>query len=149
MIRLPAKITKNKKSRSIPLSQQVLDVLDGLSRYSHDFVVTDRKKPIASEDWMKKKMKKACEKAMLPYGEKGNGMLFKDLRRSAKTNMLKVGIKKEYRDLILGHALGGMDEYYISERGLLTEFKQAMETYSAWLAGQMEKTNVAQSVAQT
>jgi hypothetical protein len=89
----------------------VLDVLDGLSRYSHDFVVTDRKKPIASEDWMKKKMKKACKKAMLPYGEKGNGMLLKDLRRSAKTNLLKVGIKKEYRDLILVHALGGMDEY--------------------------------------
>ena len=92
-------------------------------------------------------MKKVCQNAILPYGEKNDGLLFKDLRRSAKTNMLKAGIAKEFRDLILGHTLPGMDENYISERGLVPEFKKAMGTYDSWLSRQMEKTKVAQNVA--
>jgi len=93
-------------------------------------------------------MKTACEDAGLPYGKKTvNGIVFHDLRRSAKTNMVKAGVNKIYRDLILGHSLQGMDKNYIAEAGLEDELKQAMENYSAWLVGQLG-ASVAQAVAQ-
>jgi hypothetical protein len=72
------------------------------------------------------------------YGRRTpNGIIFHDLRRSAKTNMVKAGVNKVYRDLILGHSLQGMDAHYIVEAGLEGELRQAMDQYSAWLHAQL------------
>ena len=59
--------------------------------------------------------------------------------------MVKAGVNKVYRDLILGHSLHGMDKNYIAETGLEDELRQAGILYSGWLQTQLE--SVAQSVA--
>jgi len=46
--------------------------------------------------------------------------------------MLRAGVAKEYRDLILGHSLQGMDKNYISEAELGGELCQAMATCAKW-----------------
>jgi len=61
---------------------------------------------------------------------------FHDFRRTVKTNMLNAGIDKAHRDVILGHALQGMDVHYIS----LDEdtLKEVMKRYTRWLDDQVE-----------
>ena len=53
--------------------------------------------------------------------------------------MLEAGVDKTYRDLILGHSLERMDRHYIkpSEETL----RQAMVCYTAWLDGQLAKSD--------
>jgi hypothetical protein len=58
------------------------------------------------------------------------------MRRTVKTNMLKAGVQKEYRDMILVHSLQGMDVHYIVKDD--TALKEAMKIYTRWLDRQLE-----------
>lgn len=47
----------------------------------------------------------ACKKAGIACGQRvENGITMHDFRRTFKTNMLKAGIDKVYRDIIVGHS---------------------------------------------
>ena len=146
MIRLPGEITKTKRARSVPLTAPVLTELDSLPRHLHGFVITYNGQPLSSVGAVRHSMRSACKLAGIPYGRKAEaGIIFHDTRRTAKTNMVKAGVNKVYRDLILGHSLQGMDAHYISEPGLEDELRQAGIFYSRWLQDQIE--SVAQNVA--
>ena len=54
--------------------------------------------------------------------------------------MLKAGVEREYRDMIMGHSLKGIDVHYISPED--KDLHRAMEKYTSWLDGQLEKQNV-------
>ena len=60
--------------------------------------------------------------------------------------MLNAGVDKIHRDVILGHALTGMDVHYIS----LSEedLQRAMNRYTEWLDGQLFLQCVDQNVDQ-
>ena len=54
----------------------------------------------------------ARKNAGIPYGEKvENGLVFRDLLTTSKTNMPGAGVNNALRDTILGHRLKGMDAY--------------------------------------
>jgi integrase len=140
IIQLTADITKNKRPRMIPLTQPVRAVLDALPRHLHGFVLTYRGQLLKDASGIKTSLKQTCKVAGVPYGKKTpNGLVFHDLRRSAKTNMVKAGVNKIYRDLLLGHSLEGMDVNYIVESGLEEELRQAMEQYAEWLGRQFQQ----------
>lgn len=148
MIRLPAKETKEGKSKSIPINHHVKAVLDSLPRaLHHDFVFTYKNKPIKGEQGVRKALDTACIQAGIAYGRKeDNGITFHDIRRTVKTYMVDAGIDKVHRDLILGHSLQGMDMHYIapSEESL----KVAMGRYTSWINEQMKLKNVDHNVDQ-
>ena len=48
--------------------------------------------------------------------------------------MLKAGVDKVFRDVILGHSLQGMDVHYIALSD--KDLQQAMNDYTAWLEKQ-------------
>ena len=74
----------------------------------------------------------ACEKADIPYGRKTmNGITFHDIRRTVKTYMLKAGVDKVYRDLILGHSLTGMDVHYLAPTD--NDLKKAICKFTEWI----------------
>ena len=50
--------------------------------------------------------------------------------------MLAAGVKKEYRDTILGHSLKGMDRHYLVPSK--DDLKDAMDQYTEWLDDQIE-----------
>jgi integrase len=80
-----------------------------------------------------------------PYGRKQeNGITFHDIRRTVKTNMLKVNIDKVYRDIILGHSLTGMDSYYMAPT--IDDLKNVMDRYTSWFDEQLKLQNVDQTV---
>jgi integrase len=146
-IRLPAKVVKEKRDKDIPINQHVKEILDRVPRaLNHDYVFTYRGKAF-EEGGIKKSFITACKNAGIPHGRKTeNGITFHDLRRTVKTNMLKAGLEKEYRDTILGHSLKGMDVHYlVLDEKTLTE---AMNKFTKWVDGQLESVNVDHSVDQ-
>jgi integrase len=136
-IRLPAAVTKEKKSKKIPINRNVWKVLKNIPRaINHDFVFTYKGNPIRSKSGLNHSFQTACKQAGIPFGRKTqDGITFHDIRRTVKTNMLNAGVDKAHRDLILGHSLLGMDSFYLApdEKSL----KKAMEKYTKWLNEQI------------
>jgi integrase len=135
-IRLEAADTKEKKPKSIPINHHVWRVLADLGKVrsiKHDHVFNYRGEPLAD---IRTGLQVACSGAKIPYGMKAEGGLrFHDIRTTVKTNMLRAGIDKALRDTILGHALQGMDAYYLKPTD--QDLKMAMEKYTAWLDGKI------------
>jgi hypothetical protein len=67
------------------------------------------------------------------------GLIFHDIRRTVKTNMVNAGVDHVHRNLMLGYSLKGMDVHYMapSEDDLVL----AMARYTAWLDGQMQSVD--------
>jgi hypothetical protein len=145
-IKLPKEVTKESKPKRIPINYHVKNVLDSVPRaLNHPYVITYRGSRIAHKDGLKKSFKTACKNAKIPRGRKTpNGIIFHDIRRTVKTNMLSAGVDKVHRDLILGHSLQGMDIHYMAPDD--ETLKEAMEKYTGWLDDQI--ANVDQSVDQ-
>ena len=145
-IRLPAETTKEGRSKNIPINHHVRKTLDSLPRsILHNFVFTYKRQPITNAGGLKRSFKTACIETGIPHGSKTqNGLIFHDIRRTVKTNMLNAGVDKVHRDLILGHSLKGMDAHYM--RPSDEDLHVAMERYTAWLEAEMK--NVDQTVDQ-
>ncbi|WP_373498977.1 tyrosine-type recombinase/integrase [Desulfococcus sp.] len=149
-LRLPAELTKEKAAKRIPINHHVRAVLDavkpGLSLVDgdhHGFVFTYLGKPIRTPGGLRRSFKHACEKAGVLFGQ-ASGIVFKDIRRTVKTNMVSAGVDKVYRDMILGHSLKGMDVHYIKPGD--DELTAAMDKYTEWLDRELK--NVDQNVDQ-
>jgi integrase len=145
-IRLPKEVTKENKPKNVPINHNVKAVLESVPRaLNHPYVITYRGSRIAHKDGLKNSFKTACKNAKIPHGRKTeNGIIFHDIRRTVKTNMLTAGVDKVHRDLILGHSLQGMDVHYMAPDD--ETLKEAMEKYTRWIDGQFQ--NVDQSVDQ-
>ena len=145
-IRLPARITKENKPKDIPINCNVEAVLKAVkpqrpravdSDY-HDFVFTYNKEPITHKDGLNRSFKTACKNAGIAYGMNApDGIIFHDIRRTVKTNMLTADVKKEYRDMIFGHRPQDMDARYIVPSK--DELTKAMNQYTAWLNSQVDE----------
>jgi integrase len=87
-IRLPAKVTKERASKKIPINRYVKEVLKSMPRHiNHDFVFTYRGRPLSLQAGPSDAFKNACRKANIPYGKKHeNGIIPHDFRRTFKTN---------------------------------------------------------------
>jgi len=137
-IRLKADQTKEKKDKSIPINHHVRTLLEATIRNVHHnyvFTFTKHKKPLT--DNLRKSLVTACSKAGLQYGQHiEGGFRFHDIRTTVKTNMLRAGVDKALRDVILGHSLQGMDAYYIKPTD--EDLHQAMNRYTEWLDNQIE-----------
>ena len=135
-IRLTDKDTKEGKGKNIPLNHHAKKVLDEIIPHvHHNLVFTYMHKPIPK---MCEIFESCCKKAGLPYGrKKSNGITFHDIRRTVKTNMLEAGVDKVYRDIILGHALEGMDVYYVQPSD--ERLKSAMKKYTEWFDSEVNK----------
>jgi len=99
-------------------------------------VFTYKGEPIRDKGGLKRSFRTACKRADIPCGRNTlDGIIFHDIRRTVKTNMLTAGVKKVHRDVILGHSLQGMDAHYLvpSEEDL----RAAMDLYTEWLDDQI------------
>ncbi|MFX0201790.1 MAG: tyrosine-type recombinase/integrase [Candidatus Hodarchaeota archaeon] len=95
------------------INHHVKEVLDALPRHLHyDFVFTYNDLPIIQN--FRKSLRSACKDAGITFGrDESGGFVFHDIRSTVKTNMLRAGLDKAMRDVILGHSLKGMDAYYL------------------------------------
>ena len=148
MIRLPKEVTKEGRAKDIPINCHVESALRGLPRsILSDFVITYKGKPLKYKNSLKKQFAEVCKKARIAYGRKATGgIVFHDIRRTFKTNMLLAGVDKVHRDAILGHSLKGMDARYIvvSDASLT----RAMDQYTKWFDREVVSASVDQNVDQ-
>jgi integrase len=146
VIRLPADVTKESRAKVIPMNRHVKAVLAELTpTIHHDFVFTYQHEPIKTPGGLHNSFLTACKKAGIPHGQDHpEGIVFHDIRRTVKTNMLSAGMDKIYRDMILGHSLTGMDAHYISPSE--KDLHRAMAIYTAWFDAEVQ--SVAHFVAQ-
>jgi integrase len=128
-IRLDSSDTKEKKSKVIPINQNVKCVLERQLRWiHHNFVLTWGGNPIISIEGIKGGFINAANKAGILYGRDSGGIIFHDIRRTVKTLMTRAGIEKAHRDKILGHSQQGMDRHYIVVSD--QDIESAMKKYS-------------------
>jgi len=120
----------------VPINKYVRDVLASLPRaMHHDYVFTYKGEQIRYS--ISEGFQGVCERAGIVYGrDVENGVVFHDLRASAKTNMLEAGIDKAFRDKLVGHSLPGMDAYYLRIKD--KHLREAMDRYTSWLEAQIE-----------
>jgi integrase len=114
-IRLEPEDTKDRESRLVPIMDEVYTELvalphriTGAGADSHVFLY--KGKPIAS---IKKALKRACERAKIPYGRfTPGGFIFHDLRHTYNTNMRKAGVRQSVIMKITGHSTREMFDRY-------------------------------------
>ena len=144
MIRFPLGLTKEGRRRkipedspltkNIPVNHHVEKVLIALPRaLHHDFVFTYNGLPVKK---LRRSFESACKNAGIPYGQKvPGGLRFHDIRATFKTNMLRAGVDKVFRDVILGHSLQGMDARYLKPTD--DDLLKAIEKYTEWFDSQI------------
>lgn len=135
-IRLPAERTKEQKAKTIPIPETVKNILNGTPRsLKSDYVILNGDKPVFIGTFTNA-VYFACRDMGVTYGTKTDGgMRFHDLRATCKTFMAKAGIDSALRSKLLGHALQGMDKYYLRFED--ADLKAASDKYAAWLDAQM------------
>jgi integrase len=145
VIRLEAEDTKTGESRSIPITDEILAILRRIPRDLRcGHVFTHRGKPLSD---IRGSIKKACKEADVAFGRDAeNGFVFRDLRRTADTLMVRAGIPDVYRRTLLGHTLKGMDRHYVHP-DLETDLRPAMATYTRWLKVEIETQRKGQVAA--
>jgi integrase len=126
-------LVKEERNKAIPINRHVKEVLAGLPRHiDHDFVFTYRGAPITSEGGIKNSFKRACQEANITCGRDiPDGLIFHDLRRTVKTNMVNACVDHRLCNCILGHAQAGMDVHYIHP--IDEDLHRAISLYTAWL----------------
>lgn len=144
-IRLGGDDTKEGRPKVIPINENSADVFRQMARQkmardiNHDRVFTFEDNPISN---IKRTFQTCCKDAEIPYGRKvQNGITFHDIRRSVKTNMLRAGVDKIFRDIILGHAHDGMDVHYMAPTE--ADLEKAMTIFTKWF--DQEVTTIAKS----
>lgn len=139
-IRLTADQTKEKRPKVVPIDRTVMEILNAQPRALHHDYVFTYKGSRRSSNYIALAMRRACKKAGIIYGERVEGGLrFHDIRATVKTGMVKAGVEKSIRDVILGHALTGMDAYYL--RFSDKDLSEAMARYTRWLDDQMQSVD--------
>jgi integrase len=100
VIRLEAEDTKTGEGRAVPITDEILDILRRIPRdlrYGHVF--TYRGKPVSDRT----SIRKASKEAGVSFGRNAeDGFVFRDLRRTADTLMVRAGIPDVYRRTLLG-----------------------------------------------
>jgi integrase len=135
---LPAEIPKERKPKNIPMNHHVRETLKSLPHaLHHDYVFTYKGEPIRDRGGLKRSFRTACKKADIPCGRNTpDGIIFHDIRRTVKTNMLNAGVNQVHRDLILGHSLQGMDAHYLVPNE--DDLQREMDLYTRWLDEQIK-----------
>jgi integrase len=140
-IRLPAIYTKEDTKRSMPINHHVEAAMDSMIRHlNSDFVFTYAGGRPTRYSGPSSAFKTTCKRAGISCGKKvENGIIPHDFRRTFKTNCVKAGIDPAWRNALLGHSQSGMDAHYIkpSEEDL----QRAMDRYTRWFDGEMEKSS--------
>jgi len=102
---------KDKEKRSIPICDELYEMLTNVTRHINDpHVFLYRGKPVAD---IRTGLVKACKKAGIIYGRfKKGGFIFHDLRHTFNTNMRKSGVTESVIMAITGHSTREMFDRY-------------------------------------
>lgn len=138
MIDMPPEITKTSEPHVIPLTRQAIEVLEYLLGESERRGVSllfpnhrDSSKPMRED---------AVASLVIDYRKTMGAQhwTMRDIRRTAKTVLGELGVSKEIRDRIHGHALHDVSSRNYDRYGYLREKREGMEAWEAWLTQSLD-----------
>jgi integrase len=137
---LEAEDTKTSEARRIPITDEIHEILKGIPRdLRSNHIFTHRGKPMSD---FREGLRRACAAAGILFGakEKG-GFVFRDLRTTADTLMVRAGMRDVYRRALLGHKQQGMDRHY-THPDFEKDLRAAMAAYTKWLRAELDARKV-------
>jgi integrase len=117
---IPAERYKTKRANHVPLSKAALALIECQSKHRDcDLIFPSRAKtPYSGFTKSKAKLDKAVFTAMKKYAEGGADVeplpkwTLHDLRRTAKTLMVRAGVRPDISERVLGHVIAGVEGTY-------------------------------------
>jgi integrase len=134
---IPPEKYKTKRAQVVPLSKMVREIIEERSN-DHDYVFSTRKETAFSA-WgnAKKALDEAIAAARAAEAARERCKLdpmppwtLHDLRRTAKTLMVRVGVRPDISERVLGHAIAGVEGVY-DRHSYLDEKREALERLAA------------------
>jgi integrase len=129
VISLEASDTKDKEPRTIPICDELYEILDRIPRYLHtSYVFSYKGGPVKG---IYRTLKRACRLAGIPYGRFAkDGFVFHDLRHTFNTYMRKAGVPESVIMAWTGHSTREMfDRYNTVDAEDLQEARTQFEDY--------------------
>jgi integrase len=91
---VPASKAKNSKAYEIPLSRQMVELLEGLERRGEHVFSRDGRRPLSGMSDLKAELDRASGIT---------GWRFHDLRRTLRTGLARLGVVEEIAERVIGH----------------------------------------------
>jgi integrase len=137
---IPAERYKTKRSNHVPLSKAAITLIDAQPRiYDCDYVFASRSKtPFSGFGKSKTKLDKAIFTAMEKSAKKAAKVdplpnwTLHDLRRTAKTLMVRAGVRPDISERVLGHIIAGVEGTY-DRHSYADEKRDALEKLAAMI----------------
>ena len=144
MILFEADDTKTGEARQIPITDEIKEVFNSISRdISCNYVFTYPGVPLSN---IRGGVNRACSDAQMAFGMKAKGrFVFWDLSTTTDTLMARGGVQEVYRRALLAHNKR-MDRHYVHP-DFEKDLRAVMEKYTCWLGVELEAAK--QSVDQT
>jgi integrase len=135
---IPAERYKTKRSNFVPLSKAALALIEGQQKFNDCQYVfpTNAKTPYSRSGKSKAKLDKAVFAAMKEQATKGTKVepipnwTLHDLRRTAKTLMVRAGVRPDISERVLGHVISGVEGTY-DRHSYADEKRDALEELAA------------------
>ena len=134
IIDMPPEITKTNEPHVVPLTAQAVEVLEYLldeaERRGIELLFPSR------GDHSKTMREDAVASLVIEYRKKVGAQHWtvRDIRRTAKTVLGELGVSKDVRDRIHGHALHDVSSRNYDRYGYLREKREGMAAWEAWLS---------------
>jgi integrase len=137
---IPAERYKTKRPNFVPLSKAALGVIDAQPKIENcDYVFPSRAKtPFSGFGKSKAALDKAIRAAMNKQAKKGARVVplpnwtLHDLRRTAKTLMVRAGVRPDISERVLGHVIAGVEGTY-DRHSYADEKRDALEKLAAMI----------------
>lgn len=121
---IPAERYKSKRANLVPLSAAALAIIEAQPKIENcDYVFTGRTQATPFSGFGK-------TKAALDEATGIFGWTLHDLRRTAKTLMVRAGVRPDISERVLGHAIPGVEGVY-DRHSYLDEKREALEKLAA------------------
>jgi integrase len=137
---IPAERYKTKRPNFVPLSTAALAIVNAQQRFDDcDYVFPSRAKtPYTRSGKSKAKLDKTVLASMKKHAKKGEKVepipnwTLHDLRRTAKTLMVRAGVRPDISERVLGHVIAGVEGTY-DRHSYTDEKRDALEKLAAMI----------------
>nr|CDQ33419.1 Putative prophage CPS-53 integrase [Virgibacillus halodenitrificans] len=138
LIDMPPSGTKNKRPHVVPITDTAIAVLEPLiaraKARGHDYIFPNHRDP---DEHMLLESPSSLVGDYIKL-HKAKHWTLRDIRRTAKTVMGELGVSKEMRDRLHGHALQDVSSKHYDRYDYLKEKREAMAIWETWLIGVLQ-----------
>jgi integrase len=127
---LSAAVTKSDRAHLVPLSKEAVKLIEGLPELGDYVFTTDGKTSISGFA----KLKTRLDSFLTATGDELPAWTFHDLRRTAATHMVRLGVLEEVVGRVLNHAPKGVTARVYALHSYQPEKRRALERWAAEVA---------------